>query len=218
MSDVSKQYLGIVRKKLRGVPKAQQGFFLDLREKIHEYAGQNPNCSFVELCEAYGEPAEIAQYYLNGLDPELFLQTKKRRNRLLSVSLALVVLLAFAVAGTLYWQGQSKDVYPIRNVDYKGASSYQKTWSADAKDGKHLNVYVENVSDSNTPVSVELHPPGSGNYYVTVLQPGKNQIWNLGNEKGIGGRYELIISESDGSQMHVRVNVRQYGRDQRSLK
>lgn len=200
------------------MPKAQQGFFLDLRKKIDEYAGQNPSCDFVELCEAYGEPGEVAQYYLNGLDPELFLQAKKRRNRLLSVILALVIVLALAVAGVLHGQGQSKDVYPIRNVDYKGASSYQKTWNADAKDGNHLNVSVENVSDSNTPVSVELHSPGSANYLVAFLQPGKNQIWNLGNAKGFTGKYELVISESDGSQMHVHVNARQYGRGQQSLK
>lgn len=218
MRDVARQYLGIVKKKLRGLPKAQQGFLLDLQEKIREYASENPKCDFTELCQAYGQPEELAQYFLNELDPELFLQTKKKRNRLFTMGLVLALLLIFAVVGIVYWQAQNQDTYPIRNVDYKGADSYQKTWVADAKDGNHLNVYVENASDSDTPVSVELHPPGSGNYYVAVLQPGKNQVWNLGSEEGIEGKYELIVSEDSGNRMHVHVNARQYGQDRRDVK
>lgn len=102
---------------------------------------------------------------------------------------------------------------PMHNDYYKDSATYKKTWSFQAKDGDHINIYLENLSDSETTVHAKLYLPDSNGLYMEAdLPPGQHQLWIIGNKKGAQGVSEMVVTEPDGRQMYVHLNVRQYAK------
>lgn len=102
-----------------------------------------------------------------------------------------------------------RDVYPIDDVYYQSSSTYDESFSVDPSDGKKLNVYVANLSDSGTTVTATLYNP-DGNYSSVVLSKGQQKTWTSSNPQGMSGTYRLTVTENTGDQMHIHVNVRQF--------
>lgn len=134
--------------------------------------------------------------------------------RVKSILLLCCLTLTFILTAFSIGFAADQESKPIKNDYYRDAATYQKTWLSNAKDGNHINVYVENLSDSETTVQAELYLPNSdGTYVKTDLAPGQHQLWSLGNENGIQGEYKLSVAEPNGRQMYIHVAAKQYNRD-----
>lgn len=135
---------------------------------------------------------------------------------------SILLLCCFILAGilTTFSIGFAADQEsnPIKNDYYKDSATYQKTWLSNAQNGNHINIYVENRSDSETAVQAELYLPDSDGTYVKAdLLPGQHQVWSLENENGIQGEFKVRVTEPDGRQMYIHVAAKQYNQDMPKL-
>lgn len=111
-------YLKAVNKALPCSYHTRRALIRGLREELTEFADNNCNPSFAQLCDTFGSPKEAAAQLMEGLDPDELLRV--RRNHRIILGFVVVLLLTVVVYWYAEWRNAQQiiDDAPFYIVEY----------------------------------------------------------------------------------------------------
>lgn len=113
---IIEEYLNEVKGNIYKLDKAD-GFINEIRSSLTDYVEHNPDCSFDELVEQFGDPEDIAREFLDSYDysspKEISKKTRRRRLIIIILAVLLVALTAYCIDISMHTQAKATDVITI---------------------------------------------------------------------------------------------------------
>ena len=120
MNKVAERYLRAVRKALHCPGRQGKRLLRQLSEDIEEYCEEHPDASEEELCRRFGTPEDVAADFVEDLGGSIAVNVQRRRNRIVTAVIVVLVLVAGAVTARQIWiQQLFLDSYWVESITYE---------------------------------------------------------------------------------------------------
>lgn len=148
MNKSAKHYLRAVRRALRCPGRQGKLLLRQLGEDIDEYCEEHPDATAEELCRRFGTPEGVAADFVEDLGGSIAVNIQRRRNRIATVVIVLLVLIVGAVTVRQIWiQHLLLDFHWVESITYEVDELPENTGT----------IYWEEVATS-PPVSEKVNP------------------------------------------------------------
>ena len=120
MNKPARAYLRAVRRALRCPGRQGKQLLRQLSEDIEEYCEEHPDATEEELCRRFGTPEDVAADFVEDLGGSIAVNIQRRRNRIVTAVIVVLVLVAGAVAARQIWiQQLFLDSYWVESITYE---------------------------------------------------------------------------------------------------
>lgn len=120
MNKVAERYLRAVRKALHCPGRQGKRLLRQLSEDIEEYCEEHPDATEEELCRRFGTPEDVAAAFAEDLGGSIAVNVQRRRNRIVTAVIVVLVLVAGAVTVRQIWiQQLFLDSYWVESITYE---------------------------------------------------------------------------------------------------
>lgn len=120
MNKVAERYLRAVRKALHCPGRQGKRLLRQLSEDIEEYCEEHPDATEEELCRRFGTPEDVAADFAEDLGGSIAVNVQRRRNRIVTAVIVVLVLVAGAVTARQIWiQQLFLDSYWVESITYE---------------------------------------------------------------------------------------------------
>lgn len=120
MNKVAERYLRAVRKALHCPGQQGKRLLRQLSEDIEEYCEEHPDATEEELCRRFGTPEDVAAAFVEDLGGSIAVNVQRRRNRIVTAVIVVLVLVAGAVTARQIWiQQLFLDSYWVESITYE---------------------------------------------------------------------------------------------------
>ena len=120
MNKVAAHYLRAVRKALHCPGRQGKRLLRQLSEDIEEYCEEHPDATEEELCRRFGTPEDVAAAFAEDLGGSIAVNVQRRRNRIVTAVIVVLVLVAGAVTARQIWiQQLFLDSYWVESITYE---------------------------------------------------------------------------------------------------
>ena len=119
MNKVAERYLRAVRKALHCPGRQGKRLLRQLSEDIEEYCEEHPDATEEELCRRFGTPEDVAVDFVEDLGGSIAVNIQRRRNRIVTAVIVVLVLVAGAVTARQIWiQQLLLDIHWVESIKY----------------------------------------------------------------------------------------------------
>lgn len=119
MNKVAERYLRAVRKALHCPGRQGKRLLRQLSEDIEEYCEEHPDATEEELCRRFGTPEDVAAAFVEDLGGSIAVNIQRRRNRIVTAVIVVLVLVAGAVTVRQIWiQQLLLDMHWVESITY----------------------------------------------------------------------------------------------------
>ena len=119
MNKVAERYLRAVRKALHCPGRQGKRLLRQLSEDIEEYCEEHPDATEEELCRRFGTPEDVAAAFVEDLGGSIAVNVQRRRNRIVTAVIVVLVLVAGAVTVRQIWiQQLLLDMHWVESITY----------------------------------------------------------------------------------------------------
>ena len=120
MNKVAERYLRAVRKALHCPGRQGKRLLRQLSEDIEEYCEEHPDATEEELCHRFGTPEDVAAAFVEDLGGSIAVNIQRRRNRIVTAVIVVLVLVAGVVTARQIWiQQLFLDSYWVESITYE---------------------------------------------------------------------------------------------------
>ena len=120
MNKVAAHYLRAVRKALHCPGRQGKRLLRQLSEDLEEYCEEHPDATEEELCRRFGTPEDVAAAFAEDLGGSIAVNVQRRRNRIVTAVIVVLVLVAGAVTARQIWiQQLFLDSYWVESITYE---------------------------------------------------------------------------------------------------
>ncbi len=120
MNKPARAYLQAVRRALRCPGRQGKQLLRQLSEDIEEYCEEHPDATEEELCRRFGTPEDVAADFVEDLGGSIAVNVQRRRNRIVTAVIVVLVLVAGAVTARQIWiQQLFLDSYWVESITYE---------------------------------------------------------------------------------------------------
>ena len=120
MNKPARAYLRAVRRALRCPGRQGKQLLRQLSEDIEEYCEEHPDATEEELCRRFGTPEDVAADFVEDLGGSIAVNIQRRRNRIVTAVIVVLVLVAGAVTARQIWiQQLFLDSYWVESITYE---------------------------------------------------------------------------------------------------
>lgn len=120
MNKVAERYLRAVRKALHCPGRQGKRLLRQLSEDIEEYCEEHPDATEEALCRRFGTPENVAAAFAEDLGGSIAVNVQRRRNRIVTAVIVVLVLVAGAVTARQIWiQQLFLDSYWVESITYE---------------------------------------------------------------------------------------------------
>lgn len=120
MNKVAERYLRAVRKALHCPGQQGKRLLRQLSEDIEEYCEEHPDATEEELCRRFGTPEDVAADFVEDLGGSIAVNIQRRRNRIVTAVIVVLVLVAGAVTVRQIWiQQLLLDFHWVESITYE---------------------------------------------------------------------------------------------------
>lgn len=120
MNKVAERYLRAVRKALHCPGRQGKRLLRQLSEDIEEYCEEHPDATEEELCRRFGTPEDVAAAFVEDLGGSIAVNVQRRRNRIVTAVIVVLVLVAGVVTARQIWiQQLFLDSYWVESITYE---------------------------------------------------------------------------------------------------
>ena len=120
MNKVAKHYLRAVRKALHCPGRQGKQLLHQLGEDIDEYCEEHPDATEEALCCRFGTPEDVAADFVEDLGGSIAVNIQRRRSRIATALIVLLVLIAGAVTARQIWiQQLLLDFHWVESITYE---------------------------------------------------------------------------------------------------
>ena len=120
MNKVAERYLRAVRKALHCPGRQGKRLLCQLSEDIEEYCEEHPDATEEELCRRFGTPEDVAADFVEDLGGSIAVNIQRRRNRIVTAVIVVLVLVAGAVTVRQIWiQQLLLDFHWVESITYE---------------------------------------------------------------------------------------------------
>lgn len=120
MNKVAERYLRAVRKALHCPGRQGKRLLRQLSEDIEEYCEEHPDATEEALCRRFGTPEDVAAAFAEDLGGSIAVNVQRRRNRIVTAVIVVLVLVAGAVTARQIWiQQLFLDSYWVESITYE---------------------------------------------------------------------------------------------------
>lgn len=120
MNKVAAHYLRAVRKALHCPGRQGKQLLHQLSEDIDEYCEEHPDATEEALCRRFGTPEDVAADFVEDLGGSIAVNIQRRRTRIVTALIVLLVLVAGAVTARQIWiQQLFLDSYWVESITYE---------------------------------------------------------------------------------------------------
>ena len=120
MNKPARAYLRAVRRALRCPGRQGKQLLRQLSEDIEEYCEEHPDATEEELCRRFGTPEDVAAAFVEDLGGSIAVNIQRRRNRIVTAVIVVLVLVAGAVTVRQIWiQQLFSDSYWVESITYE---------------------------------------------------------------------------------------------------
>ena len=120
MNKVAERYLRAVRKALHCPGRQGKRLLRQLSEDIEEYCEEHPDATEEELCRRFGTPENVAVDFVEDLGGSIAVNIQRRRNRIVTAVIVVLVLVAGAVTVRQIWiQQLFLNSYWVESITYE---------------------------------------------------------------------------------------------------
>ena len=119
MNKPARAYLRAVRRALRCPGRQGKRLLRQLSEDIEEYCEEHPDATEEELCRRFGTPEDVAADFVEDLGGSIAVNIQRRRNRIVTAVIVVLVLVAGAVTVRQIWiQQLLLDMHWVESITY----------------------------------------------------------------------------------------------------
>lgn len=119
MNKPARAYLRAVRRALRCPGRQGKRLLRQLSEDIEEYCEEHPDATEEELCCRFGTPEDVAADFVEDLGGSIAVNIQRRRNRIVTAVIVVLVLVAGAVTVRQIWiQQLLLDMHWVESITY----------------------------------------------------------------------------------------------------
>lgn len=119
MNKVAERYLRAVRKALHCPGRQGKRLLRQLSEDIGEYCEEHPDATEEELCRRFGTPEDVAAAFVEDLGGSIAVNIQRRRNRIVTAVIVVLVLVAGVVTARQIWiQQLLLDMHWVESITY----------------------------------------------------------------------------------------------------
>lgn len=119
MNKVAERYLRAVRKALHCPGQQWKRLLRQLSEDIEEYCEEHPDATEEELCRRFGTPEDVAAAFVEDLGGSIAVNVQRRRNRIVTAVIVVLVLVAGVVTARQIWiQQLFLNSYWVESITY----------------------------------------------------------------------------------------------------
>lgn len=120
MNKPARAYLRAVRRALRCPGRQGKQLLRQLSEDIEEYCEEHPDATEGELCRRFGTPEDVAAAFVEDLGGSIAVNVQRRRNRIVTAVIVVLVLVAGAVTARQIWiQQLLLDFHWVESITYE---------------------------------------------------------------------------------------------------
>lgn len=120
MNKVAERYLRAVRKALHCPGRQGKQLLRQLSEDIEEYCEEHPDATEEALCRRFGTPEDVAADFVEDLGGSIAVNIQRRRNRIVTAVIVVLVLVAGAVTVRQIWiQQLLLDFHWVESITYE---------------------------------------------------------------------------------------------------
>ena len=120
MNKVAERYLRAVRKALHCPGRQGKRLLRQLSEDIEEYCEEHPDATEEALCRRFGTPEDVAAAFVEDLGGSIAVNVQRRRNRIVTAVIVVLVLVAGAVTARQIWiQQLLLDFHWVESITYE---------------------------------------------------------------------------------------------------
>ena len=120
MNKVAERYLRAVRKALHCPGRQGKRLLRQLSEDIEEYCEEHPDATEEALCRRFGTPEDVAAAFVEDLGGSIAVNIQRRRNRIVTAVIVVLVLVAGAVTARQIWiQQLLLDFHWVESITYE---------------------------------------------------------------------------------------------------
>ena len=120
MNKVAAHYLRAVRKALHCPGRQGKQLLHQLDEDVDEYCEEHPDATEEALCRRFGAPEDVAADFVEDLGGSIAVNIQRRRNRIVTAVIVVLVLVAGAVTARQIWiQQLFSDSYWVESITYE---------------------------------------------------------------------------------------------------
>lgn len=120
MNKVAERYLRAVRKALHCPGRQGKQLLRQLSEDIEEYCEEHPDATEEALCRRFGTPEDVAADFVEDLGGSIAVNVQRRRNRIVTAVIVVLVLVAGAVTARQIWiQQLLLDFHWVESITYE---------------------------------------------------------------------------------------------------
>ncbi len=120
MNKPARAYLRAVRRALRCPGRQGKQLLRQLSEDIEEYCEEHPDATEEELCRRFGTPEDVAADFVEDLGGSIAVNIQRRRNRIVTAVIVVLVLVAGAVTVRQIWiQQLLLDFHWVESITYE---------------------------------------------------------------------------------------------------
>lgn len=148
MNKVAAHYLRAVRKALHCPGRQGKQLLHQLDEDVDEYCEEHPDATEEALCRRFGAPEDVAADFVEDLGGSIAVNIQRRRNRIVTAVIVVLVLVAGAVTARQIWIQQLF-------LDFRWVESI--TYEADEPLEEPDEIYWS-VTFTSPPETEELNP------------------------------------------------------------
>ena len=119
MNKPARAYLRAVRRALRCPGRQGKQLLRQLSEDIEEYCEEHPDATEEALCRRFGTPEDVAAAFVEDLGGSIAVNIQRRRNRIVTAVIVVLVLVAGAVTARQIWiQQLLLDIHWVESITY----------------------------------------------------------------------------------------------------
>lgn len=148
MNKPTRAYLRAVRRALRCPRRQGKQLLRQLSEDIEEYCEEHPDATEEALCRRFGAPEDVAADFAEDLGGSIAVNIQRRRNRIVTAVIVVLVLVVGAVTARQIWIQQLF-------LDFRWVESI--TYEADEPLEEPDEIYWS-VTFTSPPETEELNP------------------------------------------------------------
>lgn len=120
MNKPARAYLRAVRRALRCPGRQGKQLLRQLSEDIEEYCEEHPDATEEALCRRFGTPEDVAADFVEDLGGSIAVNIQRRRNRIVTAVIVVLVLVAGAVTVRQIWiQQLLLDFHWVESITYE---------------------------------------------------------------------------------------------------
>lgn len=120
MNKPARAYLRAVRRALRCPRRQGKQLLRQLSEDIEEYCEEHPDATEEALCRRFGAPEDVAADFAEDLGGSIAVNIQRRRNRIVTAVIVVLVLVVGAVTARQIWiQQLLLDFHWVESITYE---------------------------------------------------------------------------------------------------